>query len=87
MEAPPHLPVVTEEQVTAARGLLEKARVHRVEPQAVGWCSPIQAFTLGEYWFWFADDREVSALMPVAGMPYTQSQEAFDAYLNLTSNH
>ena len=84
---PPTLAVVTQDQVDDASRIMAKCRVHRVEPNAVGWCTPLQAFTSGEIWFWYVGEREAHALMPMLGNPYTKREEAFHAYLESSDYH
>jgi hypothetical protein len=69
-----------------AHARLADLRVHRSEPDC-GWSSVFQAYTVGQRWFWMSGDQEVSTLVPVSGMPYTISEAAFNAYLELTNEH
>jgi len=69
-----------------AHARLIDLRIHRSE-QDTGWSAVLQAFTIGQRWFWMYGDQEVSTLVPVNGMPYTKDQHCFLEYLELTNEH
>lgn len=84
---PPTLPVITQSQELEAHARLVDLRVHRSEP-AAGWSPVLQAYCLGQMWYWMGHDgEELSTLVPVWGNPYTQSAEAFNAYLEHSNEH
>lgn len=87
MMAPPHLPVVTEEQFDAAMEVLKEVKIHRKQDKACGWSSLIQAYTMGEIWFWYVNDTEAATIVPLVGYPYTRREEAFHAYLEAFDHH
>ncbi len=83
MTSIPHLPFVTKAMAESSQEVLRVCRVHRTEPKALGWSSLIGAYTMGEAWFWMAEDVEVGTIVPIFGMPYTKREEAFNAYLEM----
>ena len=87
MMPPPHLPTVTQEQVDHAMSVLSSVKVHRKEPKACGWSALLGAYTMGEIWFWYAEDTEAATIVPLFGYPYTKREEAFHAYMEALDHH
>lgn len=86
MIAPPTLPVVTPMMEIEAHTKMLDFKVHRSEPDT-GWSAVLDAWTMGQRWFWMHEGREVSTLVPVVGSPYTRRESAFREYLERTNEH
>jgi hypothetical protein len=86
MMTPPHLPVITPAMEIEAHAKMAELKIHRSEPDA-GWSAVLQAYTMGQRWFWMQEGQEVSTIAPVVGMPYTKSELCFIEYMERTSEH
>lgn len=85
--APPHLPYVTKEVAEKMAGVMKAHSVVKKTEKVMGWSGLLGAYTIGELWHWFKGEDEFATLVPIYGMPYTISEEAFSAYLELSQNH